>query len=123
MMAQKVLIVEDNPITAKMWLKKVAGAGYETQVAETGQEARASVREWQPDAVLLDMFLPETDGLTLCREWKENAATAEMRIVFVSAFHSRRDIATALEAGADGYVAKSPRTALSLLPALERVLA
>ena len=122
-MAQKVLIVEDNPIAAKMWLNKVAGAGYEAQVAETGQEARASVRAWQPDAVLLDMFLPETDGLTLCREWKEDPVTTDMRIVFVSAFHSRRDIATAIEAGADAYVAKSPRAALSLVPALARVLA
>lgn len=123
MTGQRVLIVEDNPIAAKMWLNKVAGAGYETQVAETGQEARVFVKEWQPDAVLLDMFLPETDGLTLCREWKEDSATADMRIVFVSAFHSRRDIATALEAGADGYVTKSPRAVLSLVPALQRVLA
>lgn len=123
MTGQKVLIVEDNPIAARMWLNKVAGAGYEAQIAETGQQARIFVREWRPDAVLLDMLLPETDGLTLCREWKEDSATAEMRIVFVSAFHSRRDIATALEAGADGYVTKSPRAALSLVPALERVLA
>ena len=118
-MNRRVLIVEDNPIAARMWSRKLKSAGYETRTAQTGQDARKQVAEWRPDAVLLDMVLPETDGLELCREWKRNPETADLKIVFVSALHSRRDIQTALEAGADGYVPKSASAATDLVPALE----
>ena len=121
-MARKILIVEDNPVIASIWGKNVSNAGYEAKVAESGQKARELVESWSPDAVLLDVFLPETDGLTLCREWKQSPETAQMKIVFVSAFRSRRDIEAAVEAGADGYLGKSASTASELAGTLEKTL-
>lgn len=113
-MTHKVLIVEDNPLVAKVWGAKLRSLGYEVHTALDGRSARLAVRDNPPDVVLLDVLLPETDGLTLCREWKSDPRTRDMRIIVVSAFNSGRDVEAALEAGADDYIPKSPHTAALL---------
>ena len=76
-MTHRVLIVEDNAFIAKLWSARLERAGYETHVAPDGRTARLEMSSWRPDAVLLDMVLPETDGLTLCREWRADPTLGE----------------------------------------------
>jgi len=119
----RVLIVEDNPITARMWKKRLDTEGYEVAMAATGQEGRDLMSQWRPDAVLLDVLLPETDGLTMCRDWKADPETAAVSVICVSGFSSREDIKAALAAGCDGYVTKSADALPSLVAELDKALA
>jgi len=121
-MSSKVLVVEDNALIASLWTRKLSGAGYDVRAARDGQTARQAMLDWQPDLVLLDVWLPETDGLALCQEWKASALTAATKIVFVSAFASRQDIQSALKAGGDGYVVKSPTTGAELVAKVAQYL-
>lgn len=110
-MSYRVLIVDDNPFVARLWSRKLSDAGYLVQTAVDGSGARAAVADWRPDLVLLDVVLPDTDGLALCREWRVGPVGARLRIVFVSALTSSHDMDAAYAAGADGYIAKSADTA------------
>jgi DNA-binding response OmpR family regulator len=121
-MACKILIVDDNPFVARLWSRKLREAGYLVQTAVDGMSARMAVCEWRPDLVLLDVVLPDTDGLTLCREWRSESLSAHLRVVFVSALTSRRDMDAAYDAGADGYMTKSPETASALLAKIGQIL-
>lgn len=121
-MAHKVLIVDDNPFVARLWSRKLSDAGYLVQTAVDGSGARAAVVEWRPDLVLLDVVLPDTDGLALCREWRVGSTGARLRIVFVSALASSHDMDAAYAAGADGYIAKSADTARQLAAKVGRLL-
>ena len=121
-MASKVLIVEDNSVIARLWSGKLQKAGYETRIAADGRTARNEMQRWRPDAVLLDMVLPETDGLSLCREWRADEASKGVRIFFVSAVNSERDVHAAKEAGANGYLHKSPATAARIVNVLQKSL-
>lgn len=114
-MDKRVMLVEDNDLIAKLWGRKLQEAGYDVRTVSDGQDARRVMAEWAPQLVLLDVWLPGVDGITLCSEWKSCAATADTKIIFVSAFGSRRDIDAALKAGGDGYIVKSPRTASELV--------
>lgn len=121
-MAHRVLIVEDNAFIAKLWSKLLEREGYETRLAPDGRTARLEMKEWRPDAVLLDLVLPETDGLTLCREWRADASLAALKVVFVSAANSRHEMLAAREAGANAFVSKSPTASGQLIAALSRHL-
>jgi len=121
-MAHKVLIVDDNPFVARLWSRKLSDAGYLVQTAVDGTGARAAVADWRPDLVLLDVVLPDTDGLALCREWRVGPVGADMRIVFVSALTSSHDVDAAYAAGADGYIAKSVDTARVLAARINQIL-
>ena len=103
-MAVSLLVVEDNPVVAKIWQSRLSKEGYVVETAEDGHSARAAVGRRCPDAVLLDVMLPDTDGMELCREWKSDPATAGMVVVCVSAFSARADREAALASGADAVI-------------------
>lgn len=107
-MKPMVLVVEDNPVIAQLWSVRLAKEGYDVEIAQDGQGARLAVHRRRFDVVLLDVMLPDTDGLSLCRDWKANALTAAMTIICVSALSARVDRDAALEAGADAYIPKTP---------------
>ncbi|NSW58114.1 MAG: response regulator [Armatimonadetes bacterium] len=122
-MKAKVLVVEDNPVIARLWSNRLSKEGYTVEVAENGRLARAAVTKDRPDAVLLDIMLPDMDGLSLCREWKSESGFPEMVVICVSAFSARSDRDAALAAGADSYVAKTPAAAQQLVKELSLHLA
>jgi CheY-like chemotaxis protein len=121
-MPNRVLIVDDNPLVAKVWGMRLAKAGYETRTATDGGMARAAVADWHPDVILLDVVLPDTDGLALCCEWRNDPQTRLTKIIVISAFASRKDIDAALAAGADGYIPKSSDTVSVLIDHVARCL-
>jgi two-component system KDP operon response regulator KdpE len=98
-----ILVVEDDAETRRALVRALAVRGYRTVEAEDGRQAQRHWEARRPDLVLLDLGLPDIDGLQLVRRWRREAATP---IVILSARFEERDKVAALEQGADDYVTK-----------------
>ena len=98
-----VLIVEDDEATRRALMRDLAARGYRVQGAADGA---AAVRQWEtrrPDVVLLDLGLPDMDGLAIVRRIRREALTP---IIILSGRYEQREKVTALESGADDFVTK-----------------
>jgi two-component system, OmpR family, phosphate regulon response regulator OmpR len=100
-----ILIVDDEPLIIEMLGTFVRLLGHEVIEATSSRQARDRLAYLNPDMVLLDIMLPDTNGIDLCRELRANPANAELPIVMVSA-HAPPMIDAAMEAGASGYLTK-----------------
>ena len=103
-----VLVVDDEPIVREVVVRYLEREGYETLEAGNGDLARQLLEQHTPSLVVLDVMLPGTDGLELCR-WIR--ARSELPIVMLTARGEEADRIVGLELGADDYVTKpfSPR--------------
>ena len=106
-----ILIVEDDPDILKLLAYNFRTGGYDVRTCETGTEAINMVRQRLPDLVLLDLMIPEVDGLEVCKGLKSNPATKHIPVIMLTAKGEEVDRIVGLELGADDYVVKpfSPR--------------
>ena len=98
-----ILVVEDDPALARTLVVALEGADYRVWHAADGQEARGYMDRARPDLILLDLMLPDMDGLVLCSVLK---GMAEVPIIVCSATMRRSDPVLALKLGADDFVRK-----------------
>jgi DNA-binding response OmpR family regulator len=98
-----ILVVEDDLPIAQMMADVLEASGYRAIHAETGQAAREQMAAAQPDLVILDLILPDVDGLVLCAALK---ATSDVPILVSSGTARKRDAVLALKLGADDFMAK-----------------
>lgn len=80
-----ILIVEDDPDILKLLAHHFSTGGYDVRTCETGSEALARIGERLPDLVLLDLMIPEVDGLEVCRGLKANPATKHVPVIMLTA--------------------------------------
>ncbi len=100
--AIKILIVEDEVLFARAVLKRLQKAGFECEHAETLQDARAVVKQFSPDLVLLDMRLPDGNGMDLLPE----LAASGITVIVMTAYGDISDAVNAVKLGADDYLKK-----------------
>ncbi len=101
-----MLVVEDNERSLKLACDVLQLHGYETLSARTGAEAVVVAATQQPALVLLDVALPDMDGVDTLQALRANPRTAAIPVVAVTAFAMKGDRERLLESGFDGYVAK-----------------
>ena len=116
-MSQHILIADDDAGIRDVLRMAFEPAGFTVSVAADGQAALEMARSLSPDLVVLDIGMPEMDGLTVCREIRK---TSEMPILFLTAQSDEVDRIVGLEMGADDYVAKpfSPREVVARVRAI-----
>ncbi|UII55935.1 response regulator YycF [Cytobacillus spongiae] len=102
-MDKKILVVDDEKPIADILQFNLKKEGYEVHCAYDGNEALEKVEEVKPDLVLLDIMLPQRDGMEVCREIRKKY---EMPIIMLTAKDSEIDKVLGLELGADDYVTK-----------------
>jgi two-component system KDP operon response regulator KdpE len=100
---QRVLVVDDEPQIVRALKVILRGAGYVTQQAETKQEALDAVAVRPPDAMVLDLILPDGSGVDVCKEIRRWSG---LPIIVLSAVGDEREKVRALDAGADDYITK-----------------
>ncbi len=107
-MVKTVLVVDDEPIVREVVVRYLEREGYRTLEAGDGDAARDALARTSPDLVVLDVMLPGTDGLELCR-WIRS--TSALPVIMLTARGEEADRIVGLELGADDYVTKpfSPR--------------
>jgi two-component system, OmpR family, KDP operon response regulator KdpE len=113
-----VVLIEDEPQIRRFLRATLGGEGYRLFEVSTGADALVEVAQRQPDVVVLDLGLPDMDGLEVIRRLREWSAVP---IIVLSARGQERDKVTALDAGADDYVSK-PFSAGELLARLRVAL-
>ena len=104
----RVLVVEDEPNLLRQLRAALEGAGYAVDTASDGEEAHYLGSTENYDAVLLDLGLPEVDGLTVLDRWRKEGRTAP--VLVLTARDSWSDKVAGLDAGADDYLAKPFQT-------------
>jgi two-component system KDP operon response regulator KdpE len=103
MSKQRVLVVDDEPQILRALQTNLRGAGYEVDTAETAEQALAAAALKPPDAVIVDLVLPDRSGTEVCRELRRWSSAP---ILVLSVVGEERQKVAALDAGADDYVEK-----------------
>ena len=108
MMASRILVVDDERVVTEVVERYLRLEGYEVSLASDGVEGLKLAQEWAPDLVVLDLMLPNIDGLEVCRQIRKDSLVP---IIMLTARGEETDRVVGLELGADDYVAKpfSPR--------------
>ena len=101
-----ILVVDDNPTNLKLVADVLGFEGYRIHTATDAKQAQELVRRSPPDLILMDIGLPDMDGLALTRELKSNQETSQITIVALTAFAMKGDQEKAIAAGCDGYIIK-----------------
>src|SRR5450432_139726 len=87
-MANRILLVDDENDFIELLQYKLAGQGYDFIVANDGVQALSQARQFKPDLILLDILLPDLDGLSVCEILRRQPATKSIPIIFMSALSS-----------------------------------
>lgn len=101
-----ILIADDEHINRALLKRRLEREGYRVLTARNGSEAVRQTKEAQPDLVLMDVMMPEMDGLDACRLIKEDEATHGIPIIFLSARDETEMKVSGLSLGADDYISK-----------------
>lgn len=101
--ATTIMLVEDDHAVAQTLTDALESSGYRVWLAETGADAKTLLEQTRPDLIILDLMLPDVDGLVLCSGLK---AIADVPIVICSATPQKRDAILGLKLGADDFIAK-----------------
>lgn len=123
-MAKKILIVEDEEDILQLVRLYLEKEGYRTCVARTGVEGLKQSKAEHPDLIILDLMLPEMDGLEVCKRLRADTKTALIPIIMLTAKAEETDTVIGLELGADDYVTKpfSPKALVARTKAMFRRL-
>lgn len=108
---QKILVVDDEPEAVELVEFNLKQAGFDVVTAADGEEALQKAKQQLPALVVLDLMLPEIDGLEVCKLLRRDSTTAKVPILMLTAKAGEIDRVLGLELGADDYVTKpfSPR--------------
>lgn len=103
----RILVVDDDAALAEMLSLVLHNEGFQSRIVARGDEAYAAFVEYKPDLVLLDLMLPGTDGIAVCRQIRNSDGQGSgVPIVMLTAKSDTVDLVVGLESGADDYVAK-----------------
>ncbi|HEY7912520.1 MAG TPA: response regulator transcription factor [Blastocatellia bacterium] len=100
---QRILVVDDEPQIRRVLRTSLATRGYEVRVAADGESALDTFKDWPPDLVIMDLSMPEMDGIELCRRLRQ---LSELPIIVLSVKDEEKIKVRALDEGADDYVTK-----------------
>jgi len=123
-MGKKILIIEDEKDIRELLQLYLKREGYDVHIAKDGETGLRKASQERFDLVLLDLMLPQLDGLEICRSLRSRPQTAGLPIIMITAKAEESDRIVGLEMGADDYITKpfSPREVLARIKAIFRRL-
>ena len=121
-MKKRILIVEDTKTIVMVEKMMLSGQGYEIKTAENGAKGLEMAKTVDPDLILLDVMMPEMDGLEMCRRLRNDPKTAEVPVIMVTTRGEPEQVEEAFLAGCTDYVTK-PIDKIELLEKVEKFIA
>ena len=118
----RILLVDDEPDIIEILTYNLSNEGYQIETAINGRDALEKANEWKPHLVLLDVMMPEMDGIETCEQLRKNPRLSNLVIVFLTARSEDYSQVAGLEAGADDYITKpiKPKVLTSKIKAVLR---
>jgi DNA-binding response OmpR family regulator len=118
----RILVVEDDRDIAELVGRYLEKAGFGVELLASGSDALSAIAARPPELLILDLMLPQVNGLEICRAVRTNVATAEIPIIMLTAKAEESERIVGLELGADDYIAKpfSPNELVARVRALLR---
>lgn len=116
----EILVVEDEPVIRELVRSMLDEGAVRVACAENGLDGLKQAKSHRFDLILLDVVLPQMDGITLCRLLKADAQTKDVPLYMLTAKQKKADVEAATRAGADGYIHKPFRGA-ELMDLVERL--
>src|SRR5436853_677177 len=101
--SSRVLVVDDEPQITRVLKTVLSSEGYQVRTAAEGESALSNFKEWAPELVITDLYMPHMDGVELCRRIRE---VSSVPIIVLSVKGEERTKVEALDSGADDYVTK-----------------
>ena len=102
----KILVVDDDPEIVEILKYNLSNSGFEVKVAFNGVQAVKKSKKFRPDIILLDVMMPEMNGIEACKEIRNIDSLKKTQIIFLSARGEDYTQIAAFEAGADDYINK-----------------
>ena len=115
-----ILLVEDEPVIRELVRSMLSDGAVQVECAANGAEGLKLARTRKFDLILLDVVLPQMDGITVCRMIKSDPSTSAVPLYMLTAKAKKSDVEVATRAGADGYIHKPFRGA-ELMDLVERL--
>ncbi|OPL13726.1 MAG: ArsR family transcriptional regulator [delta proteobacterium ML8_D] len=111
MKQKRILIIEDEKDIAELISYNLKRARFDTLILASGHKIISQAREYKPNLILLDLMLPDLDGLEVCKQLKKDKELSNVPVIMVTAMGGETDRILGLELGADDYIVKpfSPR--------------
>lgn len=103
---KKILVIDDEENIVELIRMNLEGSGYEVITGYTGMEAITKTNSFLPDLILLDLMLPDIDGLQICQMLKKNQETKDIPVIMITAKSEETDKVEGLSIGADDYITK-----------------
>jgi excisionase family DNA binding protein len=103
---KKILIVDDDPQILKMLSRMLSGSGFRVEKASGSFEAGVMIIQFEPDLIILDLYMPGIDGFEVCEQIKKNPKTTHIKIIAYTGFDTKENRDRIMKAGADGYMIK-----------------
>lgn len=104
---KKILLVEDDTTLAEVYRSRLELEGFETQLVINGEDALSAIQEYHPDLVLLDAMMPKISGFDVLDIIRNTPATANTRVIMLTALSQPKDKERAEQLGVDEYLVKS----------------
>src|ERR1700689_4887128 len=119
---KKILVVEDDRDISELISYNLEREGYDIACLYDGSEVIDFVRKRKPDLIILDLMLPEVDGIEICRTLKSDGNTKHIPIVMLTAKSEESDVVIGLQMGADDYIPKpfSPKVLVARIKTIPR---
>lgn len=105
-MAKRVLVVEDDKFIGEVIAASLDGQGYSVDIVPDSVHVWRYLKRHRPSLILLDLALPNEDGLTICKKLRNVPTTAKTPIIIISAMSQPPNVRAAIEAGANDFIKK-----------------
>ncbi|MFW6134216.1 MAG: response regulator transcription factor [Elusimicrobiota bacterium] len=105
-MQNSVYIIEDNPEVARVIKRILKRKNFDTFIFKTGLKALEEIKYSKPDLILLDLILPDIDGIEICKLLKTSKKTKHIPLIMITARNTDKEIVKGLKLGADDYITK-----------------
>ena len=120
-MSKMVLVVDDEPNIVKMVEARLKASGYQVRTSLSGEEALKICKLYKPDAVILDIMMPDVDGPAVAEELRDNPETSKIPIIFLTAALRKKEVPDGHVIAGHYFIAK-PFKADELISLLKQVL-
>lgn len=118
-----ILLCEDDALLARLYEKKFKQDGYAVRVCGDGEKGLAAIRDRKPDLILLDIMMPNMNGLEMLKVMKASPETKNIPVIMLTNLSSKAEVEKSLELGAVAYLVKAESLPVVVVAKVKEVLA